>query len=453
MGTQLILTVGTNPLPVWVAWYHLNDKLPQPIKVQLVHTVGTVDERNRLKKYCQDADFLDPIQTSDGDPCNVRNDIRNIANGLSDETTLLHIHYTGGTKVMAVETVAALETTLQETIRLDTSYLDPRATSGPAIVNRAGSTWVQDTRKGVSPDLNRIALLNGFTLGPFKHRYWDKETGRNETENCPAPATPSQEQLEAGVAVLAVACNKDKDFRDLFLDRISKWNEIFLSQYRKFSYPRQGGTFRFSDSTNTIWQNKILPALDRAYPHCTWDTKTGTLSYPSYLNASDNQQSDLEQVHKFFNGIWLEYGAYVAFKDALEKISTNNLDRNNYKLFHSVHARRAKATDQRVKHFELDVVAVLGYQIVVVSCTVDRSHDRIKQKGMEAILRARQLGGDEARAIVLCSAHQNDAKLIEDELMDEMGSASEPLQVWGRNRWRGLSNKFYQYLRNDLHWM
>ena len=77
----------------------------------------------------------------------------------------------------------------------------------------------------------------------------------------------------------------------------------------------------------------------------------------------------------------------------------------------------------------------------------------VKQKGMEAILRARQLGGDEARAIVLCSAHQNDAKLIEDELKDEMGSASEPLQVWGKNRWRGLPNEFYQYLRNDLHWM
>ena len=60
---------------------------------------------------------------------------------------------------------------------------------------------------------------------------------------------------------------------------------------------------------------------------------------------------------------------------------------------------------------------------------------------MEAILRARQLGGDEARAIVFCSAHQNDAKLIEDELKDEMGSASEPLQVWGRNRWRGLPNE------------
>ena len=360
MGTQLILTIGTNPLPVWVAWYHLKDKLPKPIKVRLVHTVGTVDERDRLQKYCPGTDFLDPIQTSDGDPRNVRNDIRNIENGLSSETTLLHIHYTGGTKVMAVETVAALEATLPETIHLDTSYLDPRAAAGPAIVNRAGNTWVRDARKNVTADLARTALLNGFTIGPFHHEYWDKSSKSFETEKCPPPAILSQEQLEAGRKALHSA----------------KWDPYLL-----------------------------------------------------------------------------EYGAYASFKEALEKISTSNPDRNNYKLFHSVHVRRARATNKRIKHFELDVVAVLGYQIFVVSCTVDPGHDRIKQKGMEAILRARQLGGDEARAIVLCSTDPNTAKLIEDELKDEMGSASEPLQVWGRNRWRGLPNEFYRYLRNDLHWM
>ena len=239
MGTQLILTIGTNPLPVWVAWYHLKDKLPKPIKVRLVHTAGTVDERDRLQKYCPGADFLDPIQTSDGDPRNVRNDMRNIENGLSSETTLLHIHYTGGTKVMAVETVAALEATLPETIHLDTSYLDPRAAAGPAIVNRAGNTWVRDARKNVTADLARTALLNGFTIGPFHHEYWDKSSKSFETEECPPPATLSQEQLEAGRKALHSA----------------KWDPYLL-----------------------------------------------------------------------------EYGAYASFKEALEKVSTSNPDRNNYKL-------------------------------------------------------------------------------------------------------------------------
>ena len=361
MGTKLILTVGTNPLPVWVAWHHLKDELPQPIKVQLVHTADTVDERDRLKKYCQDADFLDPIQTSAGGPGTVRGDSRRSLENLSENISHLHVHYTGGTKVMGVETVSTIEAELRETqnIHLQTSYLDPRGTLGPTIVSRGGSI-VRDTRQNVDPKLNRIALLNGFTLGQFKHRYWDKKTGRYETEDCPAPGILNQEQLSEGRKAIT-----------------------------------SGG-------------------------HIT--------------------------------GKLLEYGAYAAFKDALGEISTNNPERNNYELFHSVHTRRARATDQRIKHFELDVVAVLGHQIVVVSCTVASGHDLIKQKGMEAILRTRQLGGDEARAIVLCSTDQNSAKLIEDELKDEMGSTSEPLQIWGRNKWRRLPNKFCQYLRNDLHW-
>lgn len=368
MGTQLILTVGTNPLPVWVAWYHLKEKLPKPIKVRLVHTKDTVDERDRLKKYCQGADFLDPIQTADGDPRTVRNDIRNIANGLSDEATLLHIHYTGGTKVMAVETVAALEAALQKTIHLDTSYLDPRATAGPAIVNRAGNPWVKDTRKDVDPNLSHIAELNGFELGPFTHQYWDPDSRSYKEENCPSPKELNQDQLDRGAKALS---------------------------------GRPG----------------VDPTL-------------------------------------------LEYGAYDAFKTALDRISTRNAPRKNYKLFHNVYVRRARSTDQRAKPFELDVVAALGHQIVVVSCTRDSESTQIKdsesaqikKKGMEAILRARQLGGDEARAIVLCRAHPNTAKLIEDELKDEMGSASEPLQVWGRDTWQSLSTHFDQYLQSDLHW-
>ena len=450
MGTQLILTVGTNPLPVWVAWYHLKEKLPKPIKVRFVHTAGTVDERDRLKKYCQDADFLDPIQTSAGGPGTVRGDSRRILENLPENVSHLHVHYTGGTKVMGVETVSTIEAELREkqNIHLQTSYLDPRGTSGPTIVSRGGPL-VRDTRQRVIPELNRIARLNGFTLGPFEYTYWDNETERDKTENCPAPGIPSQEQLEAGVAVLGLA-NNARIFRILFSDQIKKWNKKFSPQPGKFSYPQQKGTFHFP--TDPIWQGTFLPKLRQVYSSCEWDISAGILSYPSSQQASDNQQNILEQVHKFFNGIWLEYATYDAFKKALARISDSSTSRNNYKLFQSVYVRRDEATDKKVKPFELDVVAVLGYQIVVVSCTVDSGHDRIKQKGMEAILRTRQLGGDEARAIVLCGAHPKTAKLIEDELKDEMGSTSEPLQVWGKNRWRGLTYNFYRYLRNDLHW-
>ena len=367
MGTQLILTVGTNPLPVWVAWYHLEKKLPPPIKVRFVHTAGTEKEKDRLQMYCHGLSLLYPIQTSAGNPGTVRGDIRHILRDSSVEITDLYVHYTGGTKVMGVKTVSAIEAQLRDSpnVRLQTSYLDPRGASGPTIVSRSGHL-VTDTRWEIDPCLSRIAELNGFTIGPFSHRYFDRSIRQHTTAECPAPSTPSQGQCDNGL--------------------------------------------------NALRSATIDPDL-------------------------------------------LEYGAYAAFKEALKKISERNSDQNNYEIFHSVYVRRAGTTDPNVKPFELDVVAVLGYQIVIVSCTTTSGSDLIekkgmiiKQKGMEAILRARQLGGDEARAIVPCSAHSNTAQLIEDELKDEMGSAVEPLQVWGRNRWRGLPNAFDRYLRNDLHW-
>ena len=313
----------------------------------------------RLKTHCQGAGFLDPIQTSAGDPRTVRQDINVILKDL-DGINNLHVHYTGGTKVMGVETVSAIEAQLRDypEVRLQTSYLDPRGTSGPTIVSRMGPL-VPDTRQNVNREFNLIALLNGFTVGSFLHKYWDKATKCWATEFCPAPGTPSPENLIAG---------------------------------------RQ--------------------AIETSGP---------------------------------ITDILLEYGAYAAFKEALATISKANLERNNCTLFHNVYVRREGAPDT-AKPFELDVVAVLGYQIVVVSCTLDSKQDLIKQKGMEAILRARQLGGDEARAIVLCSTDRNSAKLVEDELKDEMGSASEPLQVWGKNEWENLSSKFKEYLTNDLCW-
>ena len=114
--------------------------------------------------------------------------------------------------------------------------------------------------------------------------------------------------------------------------------------------------------------------------------------------------------------------------------------------------RRADAPDASVKPFELDVVAVLGYQTVVVSCTLAYEHARVKQKGMEAILRMRQLGGIEARAIVLCKASRAAEQLIQAELKEETGGSSLSLEIWGKDTWYHLQQTFHQYVRTAFGW-
>lgn len=365
MGTLLMLTVGTNPLPVWVVLQHLKDKLPAPIHVRLVHTKETRRERDRLLKYSRDVFAIDTVETVSGNPATVRNDItQNLIHNLPDNTSCIHVHYTGGTKVMCVETAAAVENIKvslpSQNMSIETSYLDPRADAGATLIDRNGNILVSDTRKGVEPWLQRIAELNGFELGPFPYEYWD-EWGNNQTRDCPAPNTLSGEQLTKGRAAF----------------------------------------------------------------------KSGRHLTPELL----------------------EHWAYAAFQDTLADISRQRSDRSNYRLFHKVYVRRANnIPDASVKPFELDVVAVLGYQIVVVSCTLAYKHDKVKQKGMEAILRMRQLGGIEARAVVLCGASQEAQQLIQAELKEETGHSSLSLEIWGRDTWYHLQQTFHQYLRTTFGW-
>ena len=352
MGTQLILTVGTNPLPVWVAWYHLKEKLQPPIKVRLVHTAGTVDEKKCLeiccRECCRDADFLSPIKTSAGDPKTIRGDIGIILKDL-DGINNLHVHYTGGTKVIAVETVVGIKYSLPENINLDTSYLDPRGSSGPIIRNSNGENLVEDTRKNINANIKHIAKLNGVE---FKE----------------VPKCLSNEKLNQG----------------------------------------------------STWINNGWP-----------DTSDGGP---------------------------LEYGAYAAFKQALSRRAR---ERKNYALYHSLKGSRIKKS-KTPRPFELDVVAVLGYQVVVVSCSgavsPKTANDVIKLKAMEAIVRAKQLGGDEARALMLCKLDNRSCQEIEAGLEDDMGDENRHLKIWGKTSRHnklpdmdGLTHKFDQYLK-DLAW-
>ena len=164
-------------------------------------------------------------------------------------------------------------------------------------------------------------------------------------------------------------------------------------------------------------------------------------------------------MHRFLQGIWLECAAYDALQQALEHIAQQNHMRTNYDLFQEVYIRRADGQNRkkglrgdRIKPFELDVVAILGYQILVVSCSISWRESDIKKKAMEAIIRARQLGGDEARALVLCGARREAADNVQAEMEDEIGSDDLPLHIWGTNTWNDLQKRFQDYLRNDLSW-
>ena len=197
-------------------------------------------------------------------------------------------------------------------------------------------------------------------------------------------------------------------------------------------------THKYWDNVNKKWdkEEKPVPA--------TLDETQKQNGVSAIDDMKRGNRYDMDPTH-------FEYAAYVALNGALEATEKSNIERSNYEIYHNVYVRRTGA-QQRDGIFELDVVALLGYQILVISCTLESGNAAIKKKGMEVILRARQLGGDEAQAIVLCKGHPDTAQRVEKELHDEIGSAGKPLLIWGTDKWQNLQNEFKQYLQDDLHW-
>ncbi len=125
----------------------------------------------------------------------------------------------------------------------------------------------------------------------------------------------------------------------------------------------------------------LLPPIDRLaeyWPGCKtiedlavqWETSVG-------------------QVKSWFGGYWLEHYTLASVQAVANKCAIHDC---------------AKNIKTREKEFEFDVVAMRGYQLFAISCTTSKSKTTLKQKLFEAYIRARQMGGDEARVALVCRA-------------------------------------------------
>jgi hypothetical protein len=81
--------------------------------------------------------------------------------------------------------------------------------------------------------------------------------------------------------------------------------------------------------------------------------------------------------------------------------------------------------------FELDIILLNGYQPTVISSTVSSKKSSCKNKGFEVILRSRQIGGDEARAILITRSNRQQTQLLQEELIYETGRDKKNILVLG----------------------
>jgi hypothetical protein len=104
------------------------------------------------------------------------------------------------------------------------------------------------------------------------------------------------------------------------------------------------------------------------------------------------------------------------------------------------------------RDFEFDVAAMRGYQLFALSCTTESKKGMVKSKLFEAYVRARQMGGDEARVGLVCCAPQdnpdNNPSLIRSEI-EETWDAKGKVRVFGAEHLLQLPDCFRAWFNSQ----
>lgn len=133
---------------------------------------------------------------------------------------------------------------------------------------------------------------------------------------------------------------------------------------------------------------------------------------------------NLEQCRKWLLGDWLEEYTLWACLEARSKAPN---------LFGDF-GIDLKPQNPEGRSFQFDVALVRGYQLFAISCIASDKKEKCKEHLFEAYVRARQMGGDEARVGLVCCAPKDNPDsnpaAIQKEI-EESWDATGKVRVFG----------------------
>lgn len=390
---NLLLLIGTNPLPNLVAARLL---LKGNGTLYLVHSKDTSDAAIRIetllaRKYgisnCR------RVEVREADAQDIKDKIGNQLRNLKGSTGL---HYTGGTKTMAVHTYRTIETVISDADPSPVfSYLDANS-----FQLRIDPSWHEKVLLEVRPTLEDLLTLHGITLkSGFPHR----AVVLPETAAALAQAAPDGGLLawrDWCTGVLRDQAHTGKDWKK-------------KSQLRCIDLPLPT-TPTLQAAVQTLKSELHLPA------------GTITLSLDPSHSQWPFHKNEPKYLCQWLDGAWLEYYALSQIKAVSGKCQ-----------LHDWGMTLATDVESSLFEFEFDLAAIRGYQLFGLSCTTDVSKTICKSKLFEAYIRSRQLGGDEARVGLVCG-YLDPARLQSE--MAHSWEAEGKLMVWGPHHLPDLSD-------------
>lgn len=431
--TDLVLLVGTNPLPNYVVakYFILENKDLQ--RIWLVHSektnyqegtgsvAGQIIEvlKKEFPQWFQHNQVKNPIgMVSLSDVGQAEKIFTEIADwlgnnreGLTKEfpNSAFHLNYTGGTKSMAVHVYRAIENTLGKANHpVSFSYLDAR--DFKIKLDGQGVPLTNDLRDHIAIDLTYLMHLHNYTLKKEDKDYFDRVYQNNRDTGI--------KLMEGLITLLGdgnPANNHIMDFRD-WVQKSNSSPSIFDSSKTDITNECVHERLKHYEKADLLEFLKTFPENDRFVNlQGKWVNE----------NLAISGRGTKAKLKDFLTGKWLEaYVYYVLDKKICEyQLQNKSQVVNNWHLLKS---RRLGSID-----FEIDVMVTNGYELCGISCGTSLNRDTLKLKGFEIIHRTGQIGGEEARTMLVTLMNGPDARDLEDDISAMTGSDHKHFIILG----------------------
>jgi Domain of unknown function (DUF1887) len=413
---MLIVLVGTNPLPCLVLTKYLHSYQNLSDYVLLIASNEVANVADKLKVE------IEKLNVPCEDIC-----LENSANGsfvyrevkkvVEDKLTKypghIHLNYTGGRKSMSVHTYRAIKD-IQFSATF--SYLD--AFNHQIVYDNESYDPKPSEHDGVS-DLRQLVTVDLETLldlHDIKCEKWEQEPKHLNVarwlfelvKKSPNSPEPNFEIFQKWIEQLAPEKSENGD-KNLLAQKL---------------YPSATG---FEALEKQISQDFEI-AVDA-----------------QWINLSNKKYKSLR---KTLHGTWLE-NIVLQVVISLKEIVTPPITACYINV--EAKAKRKNPTNND-SPIEIDVVVIQGYALTLISCTTagygdtKGSRGTLKGKAFEVLRRAEQLGGEEARAVLIGLEKSGVATDLEEDLSSYYGGKTAPLRILGREDLADLTIKLKDVL-------
>jgi len=372
---NLMLLVGTNPLPNYVAARllaredtHLHFVVTEEIKQTEIH--------KRLAKLLgrEPTDEKQYLTVEASSPKDIRDKVN--ARVVSKEYSgSWGLNYTGGKKVMATHAYRAMEAALAGKAQSGVySYLD--ADSLSLVIETPNSAIPYPVDLSIRISWEQILELHGQSL----------------------VCTPKKKPFHDEVArALVEYCQQKKNHEG--------WRD-FVREMRKQKTSTSGVEVEGRQLPVGV---PVIGGRTPSELAREWETDIHDLPEWEYGKKQNFWKTEVEYLSGWLHGKWLEDHV---FAEALKAGCNTDVQQ----VIGSIRLKR-------LKEFELDVVAMRGYRLFAMSVTTvaenpKAEYDLARMKLFEALIRARQMGGDEAKVALI--TFSKDPKQLEQQVAEKL---------------------------------